>query len=220
MKIIFTACLAVFVSFAHSQKLKPANTNDFVIECMKTNAEGTHRQTTIWFPYNFWEIVGEQMKSSPEFTQNIVGHMKSYMMFCVVDYWVSGTELSFKSEDEIRSTLKLTDSSNEIFNPLPEQDIDAEAKQLLQHLRPTMAQMFGQFGKGMRIFLFKPKQTNGQVQFNVLKKNCFSLSWDNTRLTWKLPLSSVLPPKFCPVDNEQMKGNWEYCPVHGVKLTN
>jgi hypothetical protein len=81
-----------------------------------------------------------------------------------------------------------------------------------------MAQMLGQFGEGMRIYLFKAKKINGQPVINIMTKNNFTLSWNSASLTWKLPLSSVLPPKFCSVDNEQMKGNWNYCPIHGVKL--
>ena len=81
-----------------------------------------------------------------------------------------------------------------------------------------MKQLLGQFGEGMKVFLFKPKHKKLHQLDDVKSKNKFSLRWDSNTITWKLPFSSVLPPKICPIDKEKMKGNWDYCPFHGVKL--
>lgn len=81
-----------------------------------------------------------------------------------------------------------------------------------------MAQMLGQFGEGMRVFLFDAKQLNEEAPLDLTAANDFALSWGETNLKWTLPFASMLPPKYCPIDGEQMKGNWNYCPVHGVKL--
>ena len=52
----------------------------------------------IWLPYNFWGIIGEQMKLSSDAEQNISNVMKDYLMFAVVDYTMSGGGITFKSE--------------------------------------------------------------------------------------------------------------------------
>ena len=217
MRIITVAFLFLAVTVA-AQNTRPSSTNDLVMECMKTNGEGASKQMSIWYPYNFWQIIGDQMKSSPEFTRHIVTEMKDYMMFSVVDYTIGSSGLTFKTDVEIRQSLKLIDSSNTVLTPLRDDEISAEAKTLLQNLQPIMAQILGQLGAGMRIYLFKAKKVNGQPSVNVSTKNAFTLSWDTTRLTWKTPFASMLAPKFCPVDKEQMKGTWNYCPMHGVKL--
>ena len=158
------------------------------------------------------------MKASPEFVENIVTQMKDYMMFCVVDYTTSSSGINFKTDAEIRTSIKLIDSSKNVLKPLEDKEISEDAKRLLKNLQPIMAQMLGQFGEGMQIYLFKAKRINGKPTINVLTKNDFTLSWNTTSLNWKLPLASMLPSKFCPVDNEKMKGNWQYCPIHGTKL--
>lgn len=212
--------LSILLTMAttYGQKLKPTSTNDFMMECMKTNGEDVNKQMALWIPYNFWEIIGGQMKASPEFVQNIITRMKDYTMFCIVDYTTSSAGISFKSDEEIRKTIKLVDSSKTILKPLDDKEISTDAKELIRHLEPMMAKMLGQFGGGMKIFLFKAKKANGEPVINVSTKNKFTLSWNSTDLSWKLPFSSVLPPKRCPVDNEQMKGNWNFCPEHGTPL--
>jgi len=221
MKYLLLSIFAsiVFIT-AQGQSLKPTNTNEFAMECMKTNDGGSVKQMVLWYPYEFWQIVGDQMKMSPDFVQNIIGEMKNYMMFAVVDYTISVSGITFKTEDEIRKSILLVDSSKNIYKPIDNKNISTKATQLIKNLQPIMAQMLGQFGEGMRIFLFEAKKVSGKPAMDITKTNTFSLKWEQVNLNWKLPFASILPSKYCPIDNEQMKGNWNYCPIHGAKLVN
>ena len=84
--------------------------------------------------------------------------------------------------------------------------------------QPTLAKFLGQFGEGMCVVLFEAKKIDGKPAIDITKVNHFTLSWEQANLKWTLPFASILPFKYCPVDNEQMKGNWNYCPFHGIKL--
>jgi hypothetical protein len=218
MKYFILTLFSLTLLTATAQKVKPTSSNDFVLECMKYAGESPTKQMVIWFPYDFWQMVGEQMKASPELIEHITKEMSNYMMFAVVDYTMSASGLSFKTEEEIRGSLKLLDSSKNVYKALEDKDISSTAKELLASLEPVMAQMLGQFGEGMRVFLFDSRKINGRPAIDIAKPNYFTLSWAKVNLKWTLPLASVLPPKSCPVDRETMKGNWNYCPVHGVKL--
>jgi hypothetical protein len=218
MKSFLTFIFIVSITTIKAQKLDANRLHEFVMECTKTNGEGPNKQMVIWIPYNFWEVIGDQMHATPDFVENMVTQMKDYTMFCVVDYTITNSGMSFKTDEEIRKSIKLTDSSGNMLSPLRESEISADAKHLIVGLQPKIAQIFGQFGEGMRIYIFKAKKINGEPVINVMAKNNFKLKWDTTSLSWALPISSALPPKFCPVDHEQMKGNWSYCPIHGVKL--
>jgi hypothetical protein len=140
------------------------------------------------------------------------------MMFCIVDYTMEGTQITFKSADEIRPTLKFVDSSKHVYLPLADKDISPLALRMVNQFQPIMAKMLGQFGDGMHVFLFDGTGGNGKPAFEVDKPNRFLLTWEGTTTKWALPLASVLPPKYCPVDKEVMQGNWNYCPIHGAKL--
>ncbi|MBX3254520.1 MAG: hypothetical protein KF862_10295 [Chitinophagaceae bacterium] len=219
MKILFTIFLILSLATVNAQSIKVASVTDFVQECTKNYDDGgLNKQMAIWLPYNFWEIIGDQINTPAEYIDNLVSQMKDYMLFCVVDYTSNGSNISFKSADEIRKSIKLTDTSKIALKPLEEGEISTDIKQLIQYLQPVFARLLGQFGGGMQLFLFRAKNINGHPAINVATKNTFTLSWNTTSLTWRLPLASVLPPKFCTTDNEKMQGNWNYCPIHGVKL--
>lgn len=212
-------CVTCFMN-SNAQKTTPINTTDFVTECMKGGGELPHKQIALWMPFNFWQIVGDQMKVSPDYINRLVEDMKDYTIFYVVDYTISGSGIDFASEDELRKTITLKDSTGKVFKPIDEKDMTPLTEQMIQTLTPTIAQMLGQFGAGMRIFVFKADKKNGEPVFNVAKKNSFTLSWENKSYKWKLPFASALEAKHCPVDGEEMKGNWNFCPEHGSPLKN
>jgi hypothetical protein len=220
MKIFVTLLFTSLFFATTAQKTKIPNSSELVLECMKTKGEFPSKQMVIWFPVDFWRIVGTQMKVSPEFMNNFVDKMGNYMMFAVVDYSMSsGAKISFKSDEEIRKSIKLIDSANNFYFPLTDTEISEEANRMVEAMKPTMSSLLGQFGEGMRLFLFQAKKDKaGSNIINIARDNNFSLKWDKVNVNWKLPFASVLESKFCPVDNEEMKGNWNYCPIHGKKL--
>jgi hypothetical protein len=61
---------------------------------------------------------------------------------------------------------------------------------------------------------------NGKNLIDAKLQGQFKVLHSNSDFLWKLPLSTLMPPKFCPVDKEKMKGTWSYCPIHGQKLEN
>lgn len=40
----------------------------------------------------------------------------------------------------------------------------------------------GQFGQGMKLYLFRAEKANGEPTLNVAKPNRFTLSWDEVKL--------------------------------------
>ena len=222
MKNLSILLLIAFYSFSSmAQTAKPAGTttNDFVAECMRNSEDGGRKQMVMWLPTAFWEIVAQQMNAAPEAMEMIVQEMDQYHMFGVVDYGSPSTGvMDFASEEELRKSIKYIDSSKTIFLPLKNDEITPKARQLVQTMEPMLKQVLGQFGGGMRIFLFRAKKVNGMNAMDVRAKNSFRLSWGQTNLLWSLPLASLMPPKYCPVDKEKMKGNWSFCPFHGTKL--
>jgi hypothetical protein len=218
MKIILPALFSLTTLVTKAQLPKSIDANAFVMECVKNSGDLPHKEMVIWIPADFWRIIGDQMKISPDLMNDIVAELDQYMIFCVVDYSLVNQQMTFRTADEIKPSLKLIDSAKMIYLPLADKDISPRTLQMISQIQPTLSRIFGQFGDGMRMFLFDAKNTNGTLSFDEKKSNHFTLAWDQVSITWRLPFASVLPVKYCPVDNESMKGNWNYCPYHGVKL--
>jgi len=219
MKYCITLLLASLLGTGYAQQQMETNINDFVLDCTRSSGNGANRQMAIWFPAEFWRIANAHNKDIPPATlQSIVNEMKEYMMFCVVDYTINGTEVQFTGEEEIRKSVRLIDTSKTIYTPLNEEDLSPMARELINNFKPMMAQLVGQFGEGMQVILFKAKKINGKLAIDLSKKNSFILEISEHRLKWSMPFGSLLPPKYCPIDKEIMKGNWDFCPEHGVKL--
>ena len=219
LKLFFLKFLLLTTFFLNAQSIKEVNTTDLIFECTKYSGQLPTKQVAIWYPNDFWTIIGTQMKFPPETMSRISNEMKNYLMFAVVDYTLMPTgKIIFKSEDEIRKTMLLIDSSKKTYFPLREEEMSNGAKKLQEVLKPIMEKMLGQFGEGMRMIIFKAPNVDEKNILDITKKGNFTLNWDSTSLKWRLPFYSVLAQKICPVDNEEMKGNWFFCPEHGKKL--
>ena len=71
----------------------------------------------------------------------------------------------------------------------------------------------------MQVLLFPAYGNDGIRIADAKEEGSFTVELiGGEAFTWRLPLGSVLPPKVCPVDGEQMSGVWTYCPRHGAEL--
>ena len=91
-------------------------------------------------------------------------------------------------------------------------------------MRPIFKNMLGNFGEGMQFVVFPLKDGAGNVFADARKSSEMSLDVvdlmgaPTSTYSWKFPLTSLVPPKFCPVGKERVEANWKYCPWHGNKL--
>ncbi|MDH7462643.1 hypothetical protein QEG73_15205 [Chitinophagaceae bacterium 26-R-25] len=219
MKYFFLSLLfGTLAITTNAQNPKKVDLNEFILECMKNTGDLPHKQMAFWLPSEYWDVVAEQMKLAPDAVAQIQSEMNNYLLFVAVDYSIASAQFTYKSDDEIRKTLKLTDSLGNSYSPLGLNDVSPLAQQFLGVMQPLFAKLCGQLGEGMHIYLFDSKKVNAKTYISLKKPNRLFLSWDDVKIKWTTPFASVLPAKVCPVDHELMKGNWNYCPVHGAKL--
>jgi hypothetical protein len=218
MRYLFLALFSFSLLTSSSQKNKNINTNDLIMDCLKQGGEIPDRQMVVWYPKELWELIGKQMSGSQQALKIISEEMKNYVMFAVVDYHQGLSGLRFKSEAELRKTIRLYDSTGKSFLPLEQDQLSETARGLIDGMKPVLERMMGEFGEGMQLFLFDASAIKGVTLSDVSGHGEFSLGWENKKFSWRLPFASVLMPKKCPADGETMKGDWKFCPIHGVKL--
>lgn len=172
-----------------------------------------------WLPQVFWESSFEQNPGMTEGQKSdILKRLKEYNIFAVAQSDI-GTFGSFthKEKDEIRKNIKLEIEGEEI-EQLPYIVVDQEVSNLLISMKPVMAQMMGEIGKGMEFIVF-PNEIAGETLLDPRSKGSFTFTSFGTEFKWRLPLGSILPPMIDEETNEEFPGNYIFNPYNGNKLT-
>lgn len=220
MKKIITLLLCCYCSAGFAQTFKDVDFTEFVRDIQIWKKDNNRMQLVWWLPNEYWKVAFSQTNTvPPEVAGKVQDMIKDYVIICAGDMKFIKTELFFKTKNEILPVLSLTDSAGKKYYPLAAKDITEDAVMVEEILKPMFSKIIGQMGAGINIFYFKVKDKNGKNIIDPYAKELFTVNMGETAFTWQLPIVSLLPPKFCPVDKEKMKGNWNFCPVHGDKLT-
>jgi hypothetical protein len=185
-----------------------------------SNENHNKLSVTLWIPNSYWRIVLEGSPDVPEESISLLEKtFDNYLLICSVDIEIgSGASMDFKSKPELQKIISITDINNKVYKPLPDSEINYDAKNLLKNMSPMFAQMFGEMGKGMHFFLFIIKNDKGENIINEFEKGEFTVGYSDNKFKWTLPLSALIDKKYCPIDKMEMNGNWNYCPFHGIEL--
>lgn len=174
-----------------------------------------------WIPTEYWE---ESFRDVPSFTadqkQEFYRAVDDYIVFCVVDATMSpfGSVIP-ASRDQIADDLSLVIDQGAQQRPLTDARVSSDAKNLFAMMKPVMANMLGQFGQGMEFFCFKGTDSEGKALLDPKGKGALSVHLGKATYKWRLPLGSLLPPKYDPQTGEAFPGNYIYSPFTGQKLT-
>ncbi|HEX7956048.1 MAG TPA: hypothetical protein VF508_03845, partial [Pyrinomonadaceae bacterium] len=142
-----------------------------------------------------------------------------YLIFAVVDGKMGAFGgVTYKSEEVIRGTLQVVDVRGAAYRPLAGDRVDADTRNLLGMMKPVLSNVIGKTGENLHFFIFPATDASGRKLADPSKEGTLKLKLGADEFKWRLPLSSLLPPKVCPVDGEQMSGAWKFCPWHGEKL--
>jgi hypothetical protein len=205
---------------AFSQTNQKVDFTEFIKEVQKWDKNENEMSMTFWIPNAYWHIA---LANNPKIDEELVAHIESmfenYIFVCIADIEITsyGT-MNYSDEKVLRKSLSLVDSLGNKYLPLADKELDPEMVGIIDGIRPMFAQMFGQMGEGMNFYLFEAKDKNGKNIIDENEVNTFTIKHSNKSFEYNLPIVSLMAPKACPVDNEEMKGNWNYCPIHGVKL--
>ncbi len=175
-----------------------------------------------WIPAEFWEVSAVQQGSTTEKARETFAPMREYTMVIVAVGKVGIGNITWYSEAEVRSNTTLRDADGQSYKPLT--DISPDATGISSVVKPVLANTLGQTGQNLQIMFFPAKTAAGKIIADPTRAGSFSLVIENlagpklSTFEWRLPLTSLSPPRFCPVGKERVEANWKYCPWHGNKL--
>lgn len=173
-----------------------------------------------WIPEEFWQVSFEQNPNITEAQAELyINFLRPYVLIVVADGKVgSFGGFIYKSEAFIRNSIRIIDSQGISYGPLDNAKINFGTKNFLSMIKPVFIKMLGPMGPNMHFFLFPSNSKTDQSIAVAKSDGFFSVNLGEREYKWRLPLGSLVPPKICPVDGEEMSGGWKFCPWHGVEL--
>lgn len=201
-------------SLTAQQKAEKVEVIDMVKDLILNKKVDSNIKQVWWLPSEYWRFaLADTPNIGEEVIVDIESKLKGYSLFSVVNSDINPFD-GFK----IRETEVTIVNNNAILTPIPDEEVPADIKELINLLRPTLAGMVGQLGEQMIFYVFKNDLEDGTTAISPYNTGKLDIKVNGTGFIYRLPLQSMVEKKTCPEDQEQLNGNWEYCPWHGTKL--
>jgi hypothetical protein len=196
-----------------------AGVNELTRDLNRTVQSGDQITMVIWMPTQFWD---EALKASaaalPEEARlQMLAMLEDYSVFGVLRGKIGAGGLSeMKSKEELLKNLKL-ESNGKAIEPLAPEAVGPGAQMLLGQIKPAMASLAGPMGKSIE-FVVYPAKAGGKLQIDAAQPGKLKVTLYDQAFEWRLPLGSLLPPRFDSKTGEEFPGNYEFNPYTGQKL--
>jgi len=207
---------------ADATAAEKTSVTDIVRETQKTVGGKGMVGLVWWIPAEYWERAAEEQGQSLEAANSTFAPLHDYTMVVVAVGKLGIGNINWYPEDDIRSSTTLRDATGTAYKPLTQ--ISPDALGVASFLKPMFANMLGTMGQNLQILFFPAKSEKGTPLANPVREGRFSVIIANlmgqkeTIYEWRLPLTSLSPPKYCPVGKERVEANWKFCPWHGNRL--
>jgi hypothetical protein len=214
--------IGLFILFLTGQSYGQENIDlEAMIQETQKMSRAPDEMTLVWWlPEQFWQA---SMAQDPTVTKAQVDQfletIRPYTMIAVVDGRIGAFGgVTYKSEEAVRTSVKIKDDKGWSYTPLSESEVDPDTKNLLQILKPIIANLLGPMGQNMHFILFQSKTKDGRSIADATGEGMLNIVVAEKEFKYRLPLGSVLPPKYDPKTGEKFPGNYTYNPFTGSKL--
>lgn len=172
-----------------------------------------------WIPTDYWRESFKKTAMSQAQSDAMCKSLDDFLIFAVTDVNIGPFGgVTPQPADEIISKLSAKVDQGDEMKPLDSSELSPDAKNLLAMMKPAMTNMLGQFGSGLVFVCFPAKDATGARLLDPRKPGMLQLTYGDRVYKFRLPLGSLLPPKYDPQTGEKFLGSYVYSPFTGVKL--
>jgi hypothetical protein len=194
--------------------------SDLLKETQRSSSAQGKLSLVWWLPEEFWTLSWQKSADMTQERQDaFLKAVRPYLLIAVAEGKlgaIGGAE--FLDKDALQASLKVIDSAGKTYAPLPDDQISGDVKNLSALLKSMFGNILGVMGQGLHLFCFPATSAAGIPLADGTKEGEFTVAIGEQSFKWRLPLSTLIPQKVCPVDGEKMSGAWKYCPFHGKPL--
>jgi hypothetical protein len=226
--LVVLAFYALCIPVLGQEASKPASSaadfdmSAFIKETQQSVNEPGFIGLVWWIPTQYWEISAERSGTPEEKAKERFAPLRKYTLIVVVVGKIGIGNINYISEPEIRDATTLHDSEGNVYQPV--QQLSGDAQGLVTIIKPLFGNMMGQMGQNIQMLFFPATNKMAKPIADPTSSGNFTVTLSkivagkDKILEWRLPLTTLSPPKYCPVGKERVQANWKYCPWHGVRL--
>lgn len=197
--------------------VRAADISELAAELARTVKNGNDLTVAWWFPAEYWD---ETLKDSPDLSDEgrakLVAEMRNYTMVAIVRGHFYRSIFQPLPRTEIANNLTVH-FNGDVLGPLEDEDLTSEVRYVADVLKPVVARILGQFGKGVEIFLYS-NSNDGKRLIDPRAKGLLQAQIFDDEVEWRTPLAALFPPKRDPKTGESFPGTYNYNPYTGDKL--
>lgn len=215
-KSLFTISLLLISIFSFAQ-LKEENVKlmELVKDIIITQKEEDNMQQIWVLPEEYWGFaLNDSSHLTPEIVDEIKNIIGGYLIIAALDINIS--PLGALESNDI--TISLLDKNDIKYQPIDFDQLDDEVYRIVNVLKPSLESMLGNLGEQLELYVFKNTNDNKEDILTPYETGKITIKLNDSNFVYKTPFSSLVKRKSCPVDAEELNGNWDFCPWHGIKL--
>lgn len=194
--------------------------NALVNDTQRMHQDGPRLTLVWWIPNEYWEASATSSpRSSPQQLTQLLALVDRYVIVAVVDGELGALgSVRTRPLESIVSAIQLIAPGGNRFPPLGEDQLSPDLRTFFQVMKPMLANMLGQVGKGLEFIAFDGRRPGGGRLLDPRREESFTIVFDGRRHDWRLPLGSLLPPALDPATGERFPGNYRFNPYTGDRL--
>lgn len=207
--------------FSQAKPIEKVSFDHFNTETQFSSDDLDYMEMIWWLPTEFWKIIyANDPTISQEEIDEVVSVVDNYLIAIVIKGKIGAFGgVKYESFEDLKSHIQVRYRS-ELLSIVEKSTMDSDLQNLLSIMKPIMANMLGNMGQNLHFFVFDNPKGKNLLPVNALSNDALNFSMDGYTVDVDLPLSSLLLEKVCPQDLAELNGKWNYCPIHGKKLTN
>lgn len=196
------------------------NVNALIQETQQISDAPNEITMVWWLPEQFWEAsLSQDPDITPAQIEDFLVIVRPYTIIAVVDGTIGPLGgVTYTSEEAIRHSVFIRDTRGRRHYPLRESEVSPDTSILLRMMKPMVTSMLGPMGENMHFLVFHSEGRDRRPIADPTDEGAFSVSIAGTEFVYRLPLGSLLPPKYDPRTGERFPGNYEYNPYTGDML--
>ena len=183
---------------------------------------GTAEQMQIvwWLPQEFWQAsLADSADMSEKERKEFLAMVEPYFLVAVVDGTISTFgAITYRDEAAIRKGLVLTSPDGVARRPIDPAKASPEVRILLGVITPILENAAGDLGKNMRFFIFDARDAGGKRIADPHQPGTLAVDTGEVHAKFRLPLASLMPPRFDAASGERFPGTYRFNPYTGIEL--